>query len=110
MGPSVCCVCFGASINLLVMIMALGSGSLIQPGNTTLGPGLIQLPFPIWSLLQVPLFKDCEEAFIRYLVMKLKLHVYLQGEIVFHMGDVGHEMYFITKVGSSCYGSLSCAG
>ena len=49
-------------------------------------------------LSQVPLFKDCEEAFIRYLVMKLKLHVYLQGEIVFHMGDVGHEMYFISKV------------
>ena len=47
---------------------------------------------------KVPLFKDCEEAFIRYLVMKLKLHVYLQGEIVFHMGDVGHEMYFISKV------------
>ena len=47
---------------------------------------------------QVPLFKDCEEAFIRHLVMRLRLQVYLEGEIVFRMGDVGHEMYFITKV------------
>lgn len=46
----------------------------------------------------MPLFKDCEEAFIRHLVMRLRLQVYLEGEIVFRMGDVGHEMYFITKV------------
>ncbi len=29
--------------------------------------------------------------------MKLKLQVYLAGEVVFKMGDVGHDMYFITK-------------
>ncbi|KAG1666226.1 hypothetical protein FOA52_011526 [Chlamydomonas sp. UWO 241] len=46
---------------------------------------------------KVPLFKDCEDAFIRALVMRLKLQVYLAGEAVFFIGDVGHDMYFITK-------------
>jgi hypothetical protein len=30
--------------------------------------------------------------------MRLKLSVFLPGEDIFHIGDVGHEMYFITKV------------
>jgi len=46
---------------------------------------------------KVPLFQDCEDAFIRQLVMRLRLQVYLTGETVFRIGDVGHEMYFITK-------------
>jgi len=51
--------------------------------------------------LQVPLFEGCESAFISQLVMRLKLSVFLPGEDIFHIGDVGHEMYFITKVGWS---------
>jgi len=47
---------------------------------------------------QVPLFEGCESAFIAQLVMRLKLGVFLPGEDIFHIGDVGHEMYFITKV------------
>mmetsp|Transcript_5229 Transcript_5229/g.11435 ORF Transcript_5229/g.11435 Transcript_5229/m.11435 type:complete len:751 (+) Transcript_5229:346-2598(+) len=46
---------------------------------------------------KVPLFKECEEAFLKALVVRLKLSVYLPGEIIFRIGDVGHEMYFITK-------------
>ncbi|GAX76129.1 hypothetical protein CEUSTIGMA_g3572.t1 [Chlamydomonas eustigma] len=49
------------------------------------------------NVKKVPLFASCEEAFIRYLVMKLKLQVYLTGDVVFKLGDVGHEMYFISK-------------
>lgn len=48
-------------------------------------------------LAQVPLFKDCEDAFITQLVMRLKMGVFLPGEVIFNIGDVGHEMYFITK-------------
>lgn len=50
------------------------------------------------SKSQVPLFQDCDKAFIAQLVMRLKLNVFLPGENIFHIGDVGHEMYFITKV------------
>lgn len=46
----------------------------------------------------MPLFQDCEDAFISQLVMRLKLGVFLPSEVIFKIGDVGHEMYFITKV------------
>ncbi|KAL6749390.1 hypothetical protein V8C86DRAFT_2849289 [Haematococcus lacustris] len=46
---------------------------------------------------RVPLFKETEDAFITQLVMRLRLHVFLQGEVIFRIGDVGHEMFFITK-------------
>ena len=47
---------------------------------------------------QVPLFKECEPAFIAQLVIRLRLAVFLPSEVIFRIGDVGHEMYFITKV------------
>ncbi len=47
---------------------------------------------------QVPLFAGCENAFIAQLVMRLKLTVLMPSEIIFRIGDVGHEMYFISKV------------
>lgn len=58
----------------------------------------LTFPWPAMPPTQVPLFKECEEAFITQLVMRLKLGVFLPGEIIFRIGDVGHEMYFITKV------------
>lgn len=47
---------------------------------------------------KVPLFKECEPAFIAQLVIRLRLAVFLPSEVIFRIGDVGHEMYFITKV------------
>lgn len=55
------------------------------------------MPRGAWRV-QVPLFKDCEPAFITQLVIRLRLAVFLPGEVIFRIGDVGHEMYFITKV------------
>ncbi|PNW70128.1 hypothetical protein CHLRE_17g706900v5 [Chlamydomonas reinhardtii] len=46
---------------------------------------------------KVPLFKECEPAFIAQLVIRLRLAVFLPSEVIFRIGDVGHEMYFITK-------------
>eukprot|EP00798_Chlamydomonas_sp_ICE-L_P014218 gene14218-20188_t len=46
---------------------------------------------------KVPLFEDCEVAFILQLVVRMKMTVYQPGEAVFQIGDVGHEMYFISK-------------
>ena len=50
--------------------------------------------------LQVPLFRECDESFITQLVTRLRMVVYLPSEVIFNIGDVGHEMYFITKVGA----------
>ncbi len=46
----------------------------------------------------MPLFADCEAAFITQLVMRLKLSVYMTGEVIFRVGDVGHEIYLVSKV------------
>lgn len=49
------------------------------------------------KLSHVPLFQDCEEAFMDQLVLKLRHAVYMPSEVVFRFGDVGHEMYLIEK-------------
>mmetsp|Transcript_24891 Transcript_24891/g.69399 ORF Transcript_24891/g.69399 Transcript_24891/m.69399 type:complete len:684 (+) Transcript_24891:286-2337(+) len=46
---------------------------------------------------KVPPFKDCEEPFIMQLVTRLSPAVYMPGETIFRGGDVGHEMYLISK-------------
>eukprot|EP00798_Chlamydomonas_sp_ICE-L_P026419 gene26419-17518_t len=46
---------------------------------------------------KLPLFEDCEVAFILQLVVRMKMTVYQPKELVFRIGDVGHEMYFISK-------------
>ena len=52
--------------------------------------------------VQVPLFQECEDAFIHALVMRLKMTVFSPGESIFQIADVGHDMYFITKVSALC--------
>eukprot|EP00873_Tetraselmis_striata_P036314 jgi/Tetstr1/456578/TSEL_043296.t1 len=49
------------------------------------------------AIRKVPPFKNCEEPFIMQLVVKLKASVYMPGETIFRGGDVGHEMYLISK-------------
>lgn len=46
---------------------------------------------------QVPLFKGCSTSFIEALVMKLKAQIVGPGEYIIRQGDIGHEMYFISK-------------
>eukprot|EP00198_Chlamydomonas_reinhardtii_P002372 XP_001691708.1 predicted protein [Chlamydomonas reinhardtii] len=56
---------------------------------------------------KVPLFKECEPAFIAQLVIRLRLAVFLPSEVIFRIGDVGHEMYFITKCVALCHCDLT---
>ena len=49
------------------------------------------------AIRKVPPFKDCEEPFIMQLVTCLTPAVYMPGETIFRGGDVGHEMYLISK-------------
>lgn len=49
------------------------------------------------SIRNVPPFKECEEPFIMELVTRLRTSIYMAGEMIFRGGDVGHEMYLISK-------------
>ncbi len=49
------------------------------------------------AIRKVPPFKDCEEPFVMQLVTRLTPAVYMPGETIFRGGDVGHEMYLISK-------------
>lgn len=46
---------------------------------------------------KVPIFKGTSDAFIKEIVMHLRLMVYTPGDFVFHEGEIGHNMYFISK-------------
>lgn len=46
---------------------------------------------------KVPLFRGTGEGFIREIVMHLRPMVYTPGDFIFHAGEIGHEMYFISK-------------
>merc|ERR1712032_304321 len=45
----------------------------------------------------VEYLKDCEQEFKMILVTKLKLEIYLQGDVVLEMGDPATCMYFIRQ-------------
>ncbi|GIL58478.1 hypothetical protein Vafri_13605 [Volvox africanus] len=47
------------------------------------------------TLMRIYLFKDCEQAFIRSLAMRMKIVTFIPGEVIFRQGDLGHEMYII---------------
>ena len=72
-------------------------------GMRTLGELPTSLYEDICALLhvrvirKVPPFKNCEEPFIMQLVTRLSPAVYMPGETIFRGGDVGHEMYLISK-------------
>lgn len=45
----------------------------------------------------VPLFKRMSENFINSIVCKLKFSYYPSGELIMNAGEIGKDMYFITK-------------
>jgi hypothetical protein len=46
---------------------------------------------------QVPFFKNASGAFLRDIIPRLDAREFAPGEILVHEGDVGDEMYFLTK-------------
>lgn len=47
------------------------------------------------AMKSVPIFRNCDLAFIRALCQKTQLLQYYKNEFIFRKGDIGHEMYFI---------------
>jgi len=46
---------------------------------------------------QVPFFRNASREFLRDVIPRLDARVVAPGEVVVHEGDVGDEMYFLTK-------------
>lgn len=48
-------------------------------------------------LEQVPLFKETTQEFIREVVRRLQPQIYLPGDYMIRTGEIGREMYFISR-------------
>ncbi|EFJ50501.1 hypothetical protein VOLCADRAFT_88913 [Volvox carteri f. nagariensis] len=65
-------------------------------------------------LVKVQLFAYCERPFLWRLAQRLRLSLYMPGDIVYDLGSVGHDMYVIWKgaVGliaiDGCMSALLC--
>lgn len=46
---------------------------------------------------KVPIFKGASDAFIKEIVMKLSPAMFTPGDYIFREGEVGHNMYFISR-------------
>ena len=48
-------------------------------------------------IMKVPFFQDCDDAFIKTIVYRLKSELILSKDVVFHEGDAADEMYFLRR-------------
>lgn len=46
---------------------------------------------------QVPFFKNASSEFLRDLIPRLNARTFVPGDVLVHEGDVGDEMYFLTR-------------
>lgn len=59
-------------------------------------------------LIEVPLFLGCEPGFLEALVSRLVLALHMPCERIYQEGDMGHDMYFISKVGRGVLCHVRC--
>jgi len=57
----------------------------------------IALSVHVDTLSKVELFRNIDRSVLRDIVLKLKPMLYLPGDYVCRKGDVGHEMYIVSK-------------
>ena len=48
-------------------------------------------------IMKVPFFQDCDDAFIKTVVYRLKSEIALEGDTLFEQGDAANEMYFLRR-------------
>lgn len=48
-------------------------------------------------LEKIPIFRGADDGFIKEIVMKLVPAMFTPGDVVFREGEIGHNMYFISK-------------
>jgi voltage-gated potassium channel len=48
-------------------------------------------------IMKVPFFQDCDDAFIKTVVYRLRSELVLTKDVIFHEGDAADEMYFLRR-------------
>lgn len=48
-------------------------------------------------LEKIPIFRGADDGFIKEIVMKLNPAMFTPGDIIFREGEIGHNMYFISR-------------
>jgi CRP-like cAMP-binding protein len=48
-------------------------------------------------IMKVPFFQDCDDAFIKTVVYRLRSEIALEGDTLFEQGDAANEMYFLRR-------------
>lgn len=48
-------------------------------------------------LEKIPIFRGAEDGFIKEIVMKLNPAMFTPGDVIFREGEIGHNMYFISR-------------
>jgi len=48
-------------------------------------------------LEKIPIFRGADDGFIKEIVMKLNPAMFTPGDVIFREGEIGHNMYFISR-------------
>ena len=66
----------------------------------------VSLCINMYIVQSVPLFKSLDEDFLMALIVHFRSQVFLPGDYIVKTGDVGYEMFFITRGGLAVWDEL----
>ena len=66
----------------------------------------VSLCINMYIVQSVPLFKSLDEDFLMALIIHFRSQVFLPGDYIVKTGDVGYEMFFITRGGLAVWDEL----